>query len=209
MINKVIKRNKESTPSLKGTLTIELNQVNTCFTIQQVLYFATLWIGILLVHSTFFYQSVGISLHLVIKCKTTVIVHVFTWLIEITHNWSEIHSWVAFNVKSGRRKKAHFLELLSQLTLACRLSYLLGRKDARMACQQLKIRECRRQLLRLLAKMEGVYLSMYIAYISVSKPTPWAVAGPHGQWLAPMGSWRVVYTSGKRDQTFNNIDYQL
>ena len=22
---------------------------------------------------------------------------------------------------------------------------------------------------------------MYIAYISVSKPTPWAVAGPHGQ----------------------------
>ncbi len=25
------------------------------------------------------------------------------------------------------------------------------------------------------------YLSMYIAYISVSKPTPWAVAGPHGQ----------------------------
>ncbi len=26
-----------------------------------------------------------------------------------------------------------------------------------------------------------VYLSMYIAYISVSKPTPWAVAGPNGQ----------------------------
>ena len=41
------------------SLTIELNQVNTCFTFQQVLYFATIWIGILLlVHSTFFYQSV-------------------------------------------------------------------------------------------------------------------------------------------------------
>ncbi len=39
-------------------LTIEFNQVKTCFTFQQVLYFATLWIGILLVHSTFFYQSV-------------------------------------------------------------------------------------------------------------------------------------------------------
>ena len=25
-----------------------------------------------------------------------------------------------------------------------------------------------------------VYLSMYIAYISVSKPTPWAVSSPHG-----------------------------
>ena len=37
---------------------LELNQVNTCFTFQQVLYFATLWIGIILVHSTFFYQSV-------------------------------------------------------------------------------------------------------------------------------------------------------
>ncbi len=34
------------------------NQANTCFTFQQVFYFATLWIGILLVHSTFFYQSV-------------------------------------------------------------------------------------------------------------------------------------------------------
>ncbi len=42
MINKVIKRNKEYTPHLKGTLTIELNQVNTCFTFKQVLYFATL-----------------------------------------------------------------------------------------------------------------------------------------------------------------------
>ncbi len=39
MINKVIKRN---TPQLKGTLTIELNQGNICFTFQQVLYFATL-----------------------------------------------------------------------------------------------------------------------------------------------------------------------
>ncbi len=56
MINKVIKRNKENTPHLKETLTIELNQVNT-FTYQQVLYFATLWLGILLVHSTFFYQA--------------------------------------------------------------------------------------------------------------------------------------------------------
>ncbi len=37
MINKVIKPNKENTPQLKGTLTIELNQVNTCFTFQQVL----------------------------------------------------------------------------------------------------------------------------------------------------------------------------
>ncbi len=26
-----------------------------------------------------------------------------------------------------------------------------------------------------------VYISIYITYISVSKPTPWAVAGPHGQ----------------------------
>ncbi len=42
MINKVIKRNKENTPHLKGTLTVELNQVNTCITFQQVLYFATL-----------------------------------------------------------------------------------------------------------------------------------------------------------------------
>ncbi len=25
------------------------------------------------------------------------------------------------------------------------------------------------------------YLFMYIAHISVSKPSPWAVAGPHGQ----------------------------
>ncbi len=33
---------------------------------------------------------------------------------------------------------------------------------------------------RAIARCE-VYLSMYIAYISVSKPTPWAVAGPHGQ----------------------------
>ncbi len=39
-------------------LTIEFNQVITCFTFQQVLYFATLWIGIPLVHSTFSYQSV-------------------------------------------------------------------------------------------------------------------------------------------------------
>ncbi len=31
MINKVIKCNKENTPHLKGTLTIELNQVNTFF----------------------------------------------------------------------------------------------------------------------------------------------------------------------------------
>ncbi len=42
MINKVIECNKENTPHLKGTLTIELNQINTCFTFQQVLYFATL-----------------------------------------------------------------------------------------------------------------------------------------------------------------------
>ncbi len=42
MINKVIKRNKENTPHLKGTLTIELNQVNTCLTFQQVLYFTSL-----------------------------------------------------------------------------------------------------------------------------------------------------------------------
>ncbi len=26
-----------------------------------------------------------------------------------------------------------------------------------------------------------VTISLYIAYISVSKPTPWAEAGPHGQ----------------------------
>ncbi len=37
-----------------GTLTIEINQVNTCFTFQQVLYFSSLWIGILSIHSTFF-----------------------------------------------------------------------------------------------------------------------------------------------------------
>ncbi len=54
MINKVIKRNKENTPHLKGTLAIQLNQVNTCFTFQQVLYFASIWIGILLVKLTFF-----------------------------------------------------------------------------------------------------------------------------------------------------------
>ncbi len=42
MINKVIKHNKESTPKLKGHLTIELNQINTCFTFQQVLYSALL-----------------------------------------------------------------------------------------------------------------------------------------------------------------------
>ncbi len=41
MINKVIKCNKENASHIKGTLTIELNQVNTCFTLQ-VLYFATL-----------------------------------------------------------------------------------------------------------------------------------------------------------------------
>ena len=41
-INKVTKRNKENTPHLKRTLTIELNQVYTCFTFQEVLYFATL-----------------------------------------------------------------------------------------------------------------------------------------------------------------------
>ena len=39
---KVIKRNRENTPHLKGTLTIELNQINTCFTFQQVLCFAIL-----------------------------------------------------------------------------------------------------------------------------------------------------------------------
>ncbi len=33
---------------------------------------------------------------------------------------------------------------------------------------------------RAIARCEA-YLSKYIAYISVSKPTPWAVAGPHGQ----------------------------
>ncbi len=49
---KVIKRNKENTPHLKRPLAIELNQVNTCFTFQQVLYFANHWIGILLIHST-------------------------------------------------------------------------------------------------------------------------------------------------------------
>ena len=54
MINKVIKRNKENTPHLKGDFDYWTNQVNTCFTFQQVLYFATLWKGILLVHSTFF-----------------------------------------------------------------------------------------------------------------------------------------------------------
>ncbi len=42
---------------LKSALNRELNQINTCFTFQQVLYLASLWIGILLVHSTFFYQS--------------------------------------------------------------------------------------------------------------------------------------------------------
>ncbi len=67
MINKVIKRNKESTPHLKGHLTIELNQINTCFTYQQVLYLASLWIGILLVHSTFFYQSVVKSLTILLR----------------------------------------------------------------------------------------------------------------------------------------------
>ena len=30
MINKVIKRNRENTPHMKRTLTIELNQLNTC-----------------------------------------------------------------------------------------------------------------------------------------------------------------------------------
>ncbi len=63
MVNKVIKRNriKQNTPHLKGTLTIELNQCNTCFIFEQIIYFATLWKGpILLVHSTFFYQSVDI-----------------------------------------------------------------------------------------------------------------------------------------------------
>ncbi len=58
MINKVMKCNKENTPHLKRTLTIGLNQVNTCFTFQQVFYFATLWICILLVLATFIYQSV-------------------------------------------------------------------------------------------------------------------------------------------------------
>ena len=58
MINMVVKHNKENTLHLKGTLTIEINQVNTCFTFQQVLYFVGLWIGILSIHSTFFYQSV-------------------------------------------------------------------------------------------------------------------------------------------------------
>ena len=61
MINKVMKRN---TPHLKRTLTIGLNQVNTCFTFQQVFYFATFWIGILLVHATFVYQSVLYFSHL-------------------------------------------------------------------------------------------------------------------------------------------------
>ncbi len=42
MINEVIKRNKERTPHIKGHLTIELNQTNTCFTFQQVLYLASL-----------------------------------------------------------------------------------------------------------------------------------------------------------------------
>ncbi len=41
MVNKVIKRNKENTPHLKGTLTIELNQCNTCFTFEQVIYLTT------------------------------------------------------------------------------------------------------------------------------------------------------------------------
>ncbi len=62
MINKVINRNKENTPHLKGNLTIELNQVNTCFPFQQVLYFASIWMDILLVKSTFFYQSVANNL---------------------------------------------------------------------------------------------------------------------------------------------------
>ncbi len=34
---------------------------------------------------------------------------------------------------------------------------------------------------------------MYIAYISVSKPTPWAVAGPHGQ----LASTELVALHGK------------
>ena len=33
---------------------------------------------------------------------------------------------------------------------------------------------------RSIARCE-VYLAMYIAYISVSMPTPWAAAGPNGQ----------------------------
>ena len=58
----VIKHNKESTPHLKRTLTIELKQANTRFTFQQALHSATLLIGILLVHSTFCFRSV------VLKC---------------------------------------------------------------------------------------------------------------------------------------------
>ncbi len=72
MINKVIKPNKENTPHLKRTLTIELNQVNTCFTFQQVLYFATLWIGILLVNSTFFLPECADTLQLrLMDCECT------------------------------------------------------------------------------------------------------------------------------------------
>ncbi len=42
MINKVIKCNRENTPHLKGTLTIELNRLNIGFTFQQVLNIASL-----------------------------------------------------------------------------------------------------------------------------------------------------------------------
>ncbi len=71
MINKVIKRNKENTPHLKGTLTIELNHVNTCFIFQQVLYFALIWIGILLVHSTFFLPKCSIPGKVMVMCIKT------------------------------------------------------------------------------------------------------------------------------------------
>ena len=32
--------------------------------------------------------------------------------------------------------------------------------------------------------LSEVYLSMYITYISVSMPSPWAVAGPNGQLVS-------------------------
>ena len=43
---------------------------------------------------------------------------------------------------------------------------------------------------RVIARCEA-YLSVYIAYISVGKPIPWAVAGPHGQLASGLFSSNI------------------
>ncbi len=98
MINKVIKRNKENTPHLKGTLTIELNQDNTCFTFQQVFYFATLWTGILLVHSTFFYQSVALALTCALAAMTVSFSEMLQW-----HIWHFVRCWWSNEFRNARK----------------------------------------------------------------------------------------------------------